>query len=139
MHKTFSLFYYLLQFIFSPASCSKAFLIVFHDGVKKASREKGVISDVYRNGELAIHEMTAINETTTKYDHVLFMCNCFYGLQKIAHACMLLQKSCLENFSKLQQLRCSLLPENYHFYYWWMCFEKELRHDCFLILRHFSV
>ena len=44
---------------------------------------------------LAIHEMTAINEITTKMDHVL---------RKWAHRCMLLQKRCLENISKFQKI-----------------------------------
>ena len=31
---------------------------------------------------LTIHEMSAINKITTKIYHVLFLCNCFFGLLK---------------------------------------------------------
>ena len=40
----------------------------------------------------AIHEMTTINKTTAKLDHVPFTCNWFMKLRKWAHRCMLLQK-----------------------------------------------
>ena len=43
---SFSLLYYLLQSIFSPISAQRLFLIVLHNGIKKHSREKGVICDV---------------------------------------------------------------------------------------------
>ena len=78
---------------------------------------------------MAIHKMTTINKITAKIDHVLFTCNCCFGLRKRAHMCMLLQKSCLENFSKFQRLRWSLFSEKDHFYNWWMSFEKELSHN----------
>ena len=48
--------------------------------------------------------MTAINEITTKIDHAPFPCNWFIKLQKWAHRCMLLQKKCVENISKFQQI-----------------------------------
>ena len=38
---------------------------------------------------LAIHEMTAINEITAKMDHVPLTCNWFIVLQKLARRCML--------------------------------------------------
>ena len=48
--------------------------------------------------------MTAINEITTKIDHAPFPCNWFIVLQKWAHRCMLLQKKCVGNISKFQQI-----------------------------------
>ena len=85
---------------------------------------------------VTIHKMTAINKITAKIDHVLFTCNWCFGLRKRAHMCMLLQKSCPENFSKFQRLRWSLFPVKDDFYNWWMCFEKELCHNSFSMLRH---
>ena len=46
---------------------------------------------------VAIHEMPAINEITAKIDHVLFTCNCFFGLRKrTQRAC-----SCRKALSKI--------------------------------------
>ena len=63
-----------------------------------------------------------------------FTCNCSFGLWKTTHICMLLQKSCFENFSKFQQLWWTLFPETDRFYNCWMCIEKELCRDCFFYI-----
>ena len=52
---------------------------------------------------LAIHEMTAINEITTKMDHVPFTCNWFNVLRKWAQRCMrfFLQKLLLRKYQQI--------------------------------------
>ena len=57
----------------------------------------------------AIHEMTTINEITTKIDHVPFRCNWFIVLRKWAHRCMLFQKRCFENISKFSAILATVV------------------------------
>ena len=51
---SFSLCYYLLQTIFSPAPVRQLVLVVLHNGVKKHSREKGLICEVVSERRIAI-------------------------------------------------------------------------------------